>query len=139
MYYSLLKDKGVVPLIQTYLSYLNDAFNQENGRFRNFMSYDRRWLEEKGSEDSHGRSLWGLGTAVKCAPSDSIRKMAVGLFSDGLPVVEDFTSPRAWAFTIVGLQAYMEVFGGDATTRRLRANLAEKLFDLFKKRASARH
>jgi glycosyltransferase involved in cell wall biosynthesis len=136
MYYSLLKDKGVVPLIQTYLSYLNDAFNQENGRFRNFMSYDRRWLEEKGSEDSHGRSLWGLGTAVKCAPSDSIRKMAVGLFSDGLPVVEDFTSPRAWAFTIVGLQAYMEVFGGDATTRRLRANLAEKLFDLFKKRAS---
>jgi glycosyltransferase involved in cell wall biosynthesis len=136
MYYSLHKDKGVVPLIQTYLSFLNDSFNPENARFRNFMSYDRRWLEETGSEDSHGRSLWGLGTAVKSAPSDSIRKMAAGLFSKGLPVVENFTSPRAWAFAIVGLQAYMEAFGGDTTARRLRAVLGEKLFDLFKQRAS---
>jgi glycosyltransferase involved in cell wall biosynthesis len=136
MHYSLLKDRGVVPLIQTYLSFMNDSFNQKSGRFRNFMSYDRRWLEEMGSEDSHGRSLWGLGTAVKHAPSDSIRKMAVSLFSEGLPVVEDFTSPRAWAFAIVGLQAYMEAYGGDTTARRLRAVLGEKLFDLFKKRAS---
>lgn len=136
MYYSLLKDKGVVPLIQTYLSFMNDSFNPANERFRNFMSYDRRWLEEMGSEDSHGRSLWGLGTAVKCAPSDSIRKMAAGLFSKGLPVVENFTSPRPWAFAIVGLQAYMEAFGGDTTARRLRAVLGEKLFDLFKQRAS---
>ena len=41
-----------------------DAFNGENGRFRNFMSYDRRWLEESGSEDAHGRALWGLGVAM---------------------------------------------------------------------------
>jgi len=136
MHYSLLKDKGVVPLIQTYLSFMNDSFNPGNARFRNFMSYDRRWLEEMGSEDSHGRSLWGLGTAVKCAPSDSIRKMAAGLFSEGLPALENFTSPRAWAFAIVGLQAYMEAFGGDTTARRLRAVLGEKLFDLFKQRAS---
>lgn len=136
IYYSLLKDKGMVPLIQTYLSFLNDSFNQENKRFRNFMSYDRRWLEAMGSEDSHGRSLWGLGTVVKCAPSDSIRKMAAGLFSDGLPAVEDFTAPRAWAFTIVGLHAYLEVFGGDATARRLRTHLGEKLFDLFQKKSS---
>jgi glycosyltransferase involved in cell wall biosynthesis len=136
MHYSLLKDRGVVSLIQTYLSFINDSFNPENARFRNFMSYDRCWLEEMGSEDSHGRSLWGLGTAVKSAPSDSIRKMAVGLFSMGLPVVENFTSPRAWAFAIIGLQAYMETFGGDTTARRLRAVLGEKLFNLFKQNAS---
>jgi glycosyltransferase involved in cell wall biosynthesis len=136
MHYSLLKDKGVVPLIQIYLSFINNSFNPRNARFRNFMSYDRRWLEEMGSEDSHGRSLWGLGTAVKSAPSDSIRKMAAGLFSKGLPVVEKFTSPRAWAFTILGLQAYMEAFGGDTTARRLRAVLGEKLFKLFEQKAS---
>jgi len=131
MYYSLHQDREVIPLIQTYLSFLHYSFNPENGRFRNFMSYDRRWLEEIGSDDSHGRSIWGLGVVIQHAPHDSIRNMAVRLFLDGLTVVEDFKSPRSWAFVILGLHAYMEVFGGDTTARRLRTLLAEKLFRLF--------
>jgi glycosyltransferase involved in cell wall biosynthesis len=131
MYYSLHQDREVIPLIQTYLSFLHYSFNPENGRFRNFMSYDRRWLEEIGSDDSHGRSIWGLGVAIQHAPHDSIRNMAVRLFLDGLTVVEDFKSPRSWAFVILGLHAYMEVFGGDTTARRLRTLFAEKLFRLF--------
>ena len=83
MYYSLLRDKGSIPLIQRYLSFLHFSFNPENGRFRNFMSYDRRWLEEVGSEDSHGRSLWGLGVAIKYAPNEAIRNMSATLFLDG--------------------------------------------------------
>lgn len=133
MYYALRKDKDVIPLIQTYLSFLHYSFNPENGRFRNFMSYDRQWLEEIGSDDSHGRSIWGLGVAIQYAPYDSIRNMAVRLFLDGLPDVESFKSPRAWAFVIIGLHAYMEIFGGDSTVRRLRTLLAEKLFALFQK------
>jgi glycosyltransferase involved in cell wall biosynthesis len=131
MYYSLHQDREVIPLIQTYLSFLHYSFNPENGRFRNFMSYDRRWLEEIGSDDSHGRSIWGLGVAIQHAPHDSIRNMAVRLFLDGLTVVENFKSPRSWAFVIIGLHAYMEVFGGDTTARRLRTLFAEKLFRLF--------
>ncbi len=131
MYYALRKDNNVIPLIKTYLSFLHYSFNPENGRFRNFMAYDRRWLEEIGSDDSHGRSIWGLGIAIQHAPHDSIRNMAVRLFLDGLPAVENFKSPRSWAFVIIGLHAYMEVFGGDTTVRRLRALLAEKLFALF--------
>ncbi|MCD6430904.1 MAG: glycosyltransferase family 4 protein [Deltaproteobacteria bacterium] len=136
MYYALRQDNDVIPQIQTYLSFLHDSFNPEKGRFRNFMSYDRRWLEESGSEDSHGRSLWGLGVAIQHAPYDSIRNMAVRLFLDGLPVVKSFKSPRSWAFVIIALHAYMEVFGGDATARRLRAQLAKKLFALFQKGSS---
>ena len=136
MYYSLLRDKGSIPLIQRYLSFLHFSFNPENGRFRNFMSYDRRWLEEVGSEDSHGRSLWGLGVAIKYAPNDSIRNMAATLFLDGLRVVDDFSSPRAWAFTIIGLHAYMSFFGGDASARRMRTKLAKRLFGLFKDNAT---
>ena len=137
MYYSLRKDKDVIPLIQTYLSFLHYSFNPENGRFRNFMSYDRRWLEEIGSDDSHGRSIWGLGVAIQYAPRDSVRNMAVRLFLDGLPAVESFKSPRSWAFVIIGLHAYMEVFGGDTTARRLRTLLAEKLMALFQIGSSA--
>jgi len=136
MHYSLFREKSVVPLIQTYLSFMHHSFNPEKGSFRNFMSYDRRWLEEEGSEDSQGRSIWGLGVAVKCAPNEAIRNMAASLFLEGLPALETFSSPRAWAFGIVGLQAYMEVFGGDANARKLRQDMAEKIFDLFAKCSS---
>jgi len=136
IYYSLFKEKSVVPLIQTYLSFMHHAFNPETGRFRNFMSYDRRWMEDAGSEDSQGRSIWGLGVAVKYAPNASIRNMAASLFLEGLPALETFSAPRAWAFGILGLHAYMEVFGGDANARRLRLDLAEKLFGLFGKCSS---
>ena len=135
-YYSLRKDKGVLPLIQKYLAFLFYAFNQENGRFRNFMSYDRRWLELAGSEDSHGRALWGLGVTVKEAPDNSIRNMAMRLFIDALPTVEHFSSPRAWGYTVLGLQAYLSIYGGDVSARKIRDDLARKIYQLFKNNAS---
>lgn len=131
-YYSLRKDKGVIPLIQKYLAFLFYAFNQENGRFRNFMSYDRRWMELAGSEDSHARALWGLGITVKEAPDGSIRNMAMRLFLESLPVVEHFTSPRAWSFTVLGLQSYLTVYEGDISARKIRDELAMKIYELFK-------
>lgn len=131
-YYSLRKDKGVLPLIQKYLAFLFYAFNPENGRFRNFMSYDRRWMELAGSEDSHARALWGLGVTVKEAPDSSIRNMAMRLFLESLPVVEHFTSPRAWGYTVLGLQSYLSVYEGDISARKVRDDLANKIFELFK-------
>ncbi|MEI8128647.1 MAG: glycosyltransferase family 4 protein [bacterium] len=135
-YYSLRKEKEVFPLIQKYLGFLFYAFNEENGRFRNFMSYDRRWMELAGSEDSHARALWGLGTTVKDAPDGSIRNMAMRLFLDALPVVEHFTSPRAWGYAVLGLQAYLSIYGGDVSARKLRDDLAKKIHQLFKNNSS---
>ena len=77
------------------------------------MSYDRRWLEEAGSEDSHGRTLWALGECARHDGDPSRRRWAAGLFKTALPVVEEFTSPRAWAFTLLGLDAYCGVVAGD--------------------------
>lgn len=135
-YYSLRKDKGVLPLIQKYLAFLFYAFNPENGRFRNFMSYDRRWMELAGSEDSHARALWGLGVTVKDAPDSSIRNMAMRLFLESLPVVEHFTSPRAWGYTVLGLQAYLSVYEGDISARKIRDDLANKIYELFQNNVS---
>ncbi len=131
LYWRLFQDDRVVPLINTYLAFLVDAFNSERKRFRNFLTYDRRWPEEEGSEDSHGRSLWALGLTCANAPNSSILSLAVRLFGEALPITERFTSPRAIAFTVIGIHAYLECFPGDAYARRMRAVLAERLVDLY--------
>lgn len=118
-----------------YLSFLHFAFNEKKGRFRNLMGYDRRWLEETGSEDSHGRALWGLGEAVALAGSEDLRAAAQMLFEKALPVLSGFTSPRAWAYALIGIHAYLRRFGGDSKVRRIRQELAEKLFALYQENA----
>jgi len=120
----------------TYISFLHHAFNEETGRFRNFMGYDRRWMEEVGSEDSHGRAVWGLGEAVALAESDDICAAAQGMFEKALPALTDFDSPRAWAFALVGIHAYLSRFGGDSEVRRIREKLANRLLRLFRDGAS---
>ena len=132
MYYSIRKDKTILPLLQQYQSFLYYAFNRETGRFRNFMSYERKWLEHSGSEDSHARALWALGAAIKYVPNNAVRNMAMLLFNDALPALDNFTSPRSWAFAVVGMHSYLCTYGGDANVRNLRTKLAEKLFALFK-------
>lgn len=136
MYNDLTHDDSVLPLIDTYLSYVHHAFNGRTRRFRNFMSYDRKWLEEEGSEDGHGRAIWGLGTAAMLAPTDAILSLATRLFHDALEPLERFTSPRAWAFALVGLHNYLTRFPGDSHSRRVRNALAERLLDLFRRQAT---
>jgi glycosyltransferase involved in cell wall biosynthesis len=120
----------------TYLGFLHYAYNEASGRFRNFMSYDRRWSEEVGSEDAHGRALWGLGTAVAQAEAAEIRALAASLFEKALPPVVEFSSPRAWAFALVGIEAYLRPFSGDSKVRRVASVLSEKLLELFRAHAT---
>jgi hypothetical protein len=98
---------AVTNLACTYISFLHHAFNEETGRFRNFMGYDRRWLEDIGSEDSHGRAAWGLGEAVALAESADIRDAARAVFEKALPALTEFTSPRTWSFALAGIHAYL--------------------------------
>ncbi|MDD5205726.1 MAG: glycosyltransferase family 4 protein, partial [Desulfobacterales bacterium] len=133
----MMTDSDVITnLACTYISFLHYAFNEENGRFRNFMGYDRRWLEDVGSEDSHGRATWGLGKAVALAESEEIRAAAQGVFEKALPPLADFNSPRAWAFALVGIYGYLSKFGGDSEVRRIRERLADKLMHLYRENAS---
>jgi len=110
-----------------FAAFIQHAWNPDSGRFRNFMSYDRTWLEEAGSEDSHGRTLWALGECGLHDTDTSRRRWAAALFKTALPVVQEFASPRAWAFTLLGLDAYCRAFAGDPFANRVRGLLAEKL------------
>ena len=119
------------PLTTRFAAFIQHAWNPANGRFRNFMSYDRRWLEARGSEDSHGRALWALGDCARGDTSPSRRLWASTLFADALLAVDGFTSPRAWAFTLLGLDAYLEVSPRDAYARFSRNRLAGRLLDVL--------
>jgi glycosyltransferase involved in cell wall biosynthesis len=114
-----------------FAAFVQHAWNVDRKRFRNFMSYDRRWLEDIGSEDSHGRTLWALGECARNDTSLARRKWADQLFLAGLPVVEEFSSPRAWAFTLLGLDAYCQTAAPHREASMMRHRLAERLLSLL--------
>jgi hypothetical protein len=115
-----------------YLAFLWHAFNPDEGRFRNFMNYDRRWLEDVGSEDSHGRALWALGTVLARSKREGLQRMAVRLFELAMPAVADLTSPRARAFSLLGIQHYLRRFPGDRAVLTVQNTLVQKLKDLYR-------
>lgn len=111
----------------TYAAFLNHAFDRSSGRFRNFMSFDRRWLEEVGSEDCQGHALWALGLCVSQAGQGGFQRLAAELFEQALPVAAEFTSPRAWAFTLIGIHEYLRRLSGDRRANQIRESLTAKL------------
>jgi len=124
-------------LSHRYLAFLWLAFNHGTGRFRNFLSYDRRWLEEVGSDDSHGRALWALGTVLGRSSNAGLRGAAGRLFEAAVPATLAFTSPRAWAYSILGMQAYLDWIPGDRAVQGTRNALANRLLDIYERTHSA--
>lgn len=118
-------------LASRYLAFVGYAFNAEVGRFRNFMSYQRQWLEENGSDDSQGRTLWALGVVLGRSNMPALRSMAGGLFEQALPAILAATSPRAWAFALIGIHEYLQRFGGDRMARQVQETLAARLLTLY--------
>jgi glycosyltransferase involved in cell wall biosynthesis len=124
-------ETSVADLSAIYLSFLDDAFNPDAGRFRNFMSYDRTWLEEVGSEDSHGRTLWALGVTAGWARSSGQVALATELFNKALPALETFGDSRAIAFPILGIQAYLRRNDDDQRAWEILRSLGDRLSSRF--------
>ena len=120
-------------LASRYLAFVSHAFNRPLGRFRNFMSYSRTWLEEQGSEDSHGRALWALGMVVGHSGDPGRQSLSRALFHEALPAVERFSSPRAWAFALLGLEQYLHAFDGDRHVQAAGRAIAGRLMQLFRR------
>ena len=123
--------KRVRGLAQTYAAFLAYAFDPATTRFHNFLSSDRCWLDERGSEDCHGRAIWALGTAVGRSTHWSLLTRAEQLFAQALPAVTDFTSPRAWSFSLIGIHEYLRRLQGDRLAMAVRETLIGKLVTIF--------
>jgi glycosyltransferase involved in cell wall biosynthesis len=127
--------KRVRALATTYAAFLHYAFDPERKRFHNHLSFERRWLDQQGSEDSHGRALWALGLGVGRSPYRTFQVMSGQIFAQALPAVTGFTSPRAWAFTLLGIDEYLGRLGGDRFAQQVRETLMLRLMDLFERSA----
>lgn len=125
--------KKVSNYASTYLAFLAAALDYNSGRFRNFMSHGRQWLEDAGSEDSHARALWATGTGAGRPHNDGHRRLAAQLFERGLPVVESFTSPRAWSFALLGIHEYLRQHENRRWINTICETLTAKLVALWHK------
>ncbi|RIK41460.1 MAG: glycosyl transferase family 1 [Chloroflexi bacterium] len=134
MHYQQHRDDAVLPLAARYLSFLQHA-QLPNGAFHNFMDYRRRFTDECGSEDTLGRAIWGLGTAVALAPSEGMRAVARGVFERATASLA-VTYPRAMAYSICGLHAFLQRYDGAVQVRRLLIELADRLTALYESHAS---
>jgi len=136
---ALVEDAGtedpmiVRDLASRYLGFISYAFDQSSGRFRNLMSYSRTWTEECGSEDSQGRSVWALGAYLGRSRDPGGKSLAGQLFQAALPAIPAFSSPRAWAYTLLGLDEYLRAFHHDAHIESILKLLSERLLELYKR------
>jgi hypothetical protein len=126
------RDTSLMTLSSTYLSFLDNAFDHTTGRFRNFMSYDRKWLETTGSQDSHGRALWALGIVAGGGTNPGQVALASKLFRDALPALESFSDSRAIAFPMLGIRSYLRRNENDYEIRDLLVSLGSRLRERFR-------
>jgi glycosyltransferase involved in cell wall biosynthesis len=127
------RDPVIRSLASRYLAFVGHAFNRETGRFRNFMNYERAWMEDAGSEDSHARAVWALGVVVGRSRDPGRQSLSGMLFQRALGKLTTFSSPRAWAFGILGIEEYLRAFEGDSAVQSVHDELAVRLFELFRR------
>jgi glycosyltransferase involved in cell wall biosynthesis len=127
---------GSGDLASRYLAFLWFAFHPTTKRFRNCLSYERQWQESEGSEDSHGRALWGLGTVLGRSKDAGLRGAAGRMFELALPSAVEFKSPRACAFALLGLLEYLDSFPGDRVALGASDALANRLLNSYRSNQS---
>jgi glycosyltransferase involved in cell wall biosynthesis len=118
-----------------FLSFILHSWNPETQRFRNFMSYDRRWLESSGSEDSQGRTLWALGVLIGHARHPQRIQVARGLFKNAMPGLLETTSLRTWAYCALAGDEYLRAYPTDTDVNEFVRTMGNRL--MFQYRAEA--
>ena len=130
--YTRTKNKEALDLIPIYFSYLHYMQNTK-GTFRNFMSFDRKFLDKEGSEDSFGRAIWAIGYLIRYSPNDAYHQLGSEIFEKAYPNFEKLSSIRGIANTLIGITHYVHRFQSDEKVIGLVEILTSKLLDQYNK------
>lgn len=114
-----------------YAAFVQHAWNAATGSFRNFMAFDRSWLEDRGSEDSFGRTLWSIGVTARDARRPQFRRWATSLFDQVASHALSLGAPRARAFAILGAAAMAEAHPGHPIALRILRDFGADLMALL--------
>jgi len=132
MAYQRNKSKEAFELLPVYLSYIH-YMQTDDGNFRNFLSFNRQYLDEVGSEDSFGRTIWALGHLISCAASNSYREFALEILRKSFPHFETLKHLRGMANTIIGISLYLQVFPTDEGMVKKLVDLTQPLIDAYER------
>ena len=119
-----------------YAAFLNFAFDIRTGRFRNFLGFDRSWLEDAGSDDSVGRAAWAIGACIGRTKRRAFHSWAAQLFEPAVKAVIETSSPRAWAFALIGIHEYLRRMSGDRLMNQHRDTLTSRIVELYETNSS---
>ncbi len=134
LYEHLHHDGACAELLDRYLAFVVNALNKD-GCFRNFMSYERRWLEDVGSDDSHCRALWSLGVASRFAPSERVKELAEVIFDRALPAVARFEHVHPMAYTLVALDERLAASGELDACREQQRAIGDRFYEVWRSNA----
>ncbi|HEY2726059.1 MAG TPA: glycosyltransferase family 4 protein [Parafilimonas sp.] len=128
MAYRQLKSSEALKLLPVYLSFVH-YMQTVGGHFRNFLHFNRAYLDEIGSEDSFGRNIWALGYLIRYAPNNSYREFASELFSKSFGVFNELNTIRGFANTIIGISHLLKYNQSDEGTMKMLITLTDKLMN----------
>ncbi len=131
MAYQQNKSQEALKLLPIYLSYIH-YMQREDGNFRNFLSFTRQYLDEIGSEDSFGRTVWSLGFLINCAPNNSYREFARELFTRSVTHFSKLHHLRGIGNTLIGVAYYLKVHPDDESLVRELMQLTAALMQAYK-------
>jgi len=134
-YFMLFNDLSVKKLIDTYLSLLL-YMQRSDGKMHNFLSYDRQILDEIGSEDCMGRTLWACGYCLNSKLPEETKLLSKEVFDRLFCWVSSFTSPRTKAYSIIGLFHYQKAYPEDQNVKLNINSLAKQLTEQFELESS---
>lgn len=128
------RDPVALRLLPTYLSYI-DYMQRDDGLFRNFLSYNRTFLDEVGSDDAFGRTIWALGYLIRFSPHDAFFQLANQLFSRAYPHFQDVRSIRGIADTIIGVSHYLHRYSSDEGMKETLKEMVQRIVAQYKDEA----
>lgn len=134
--FGILRASRLDDFISRFLGFVRYSWDGETARFRNFLSFQRTWIDTTFSEDCHARAVWALGICISKSSNEGFSQMAAEIFEQALAPVVSFSSPRAWAFALIGGYKYQKRFPGERSTRKIMEVLANQLMRLYKENSS---